>query len=130
MLYSLKQMKKIADRWIKALSISALKRSLKIVEYSGGNQQKVVVAKSLAQEPSVVIFDEPTRGVDVSAIPQIHAAIRALAAEGKAVIVISSYLPEIMAISDRILVARGGRIVEEMTAAQATEDKIMYAAIH
>lgn len=128
--YSLKERKKIADRWVKALSISALKRSLKIVEYSGGNQQKVVVAKSLAQEPSVVIFDEPTRGVDVGAIPQIHAAIRALAAEGKAVIVISSYLPEIMAISDRILVARGGRIVEEMTAAQATEEKIMYAAIH
>jgi ABC-type sugar transport system ATPase subunit len=129
-LYSLKQRKKIADRWVMALSISALKRSLKIVEYSGGNQQKVVVAKSLAQEPSVVIFDEPTRGVDVGAIPQIHAAIRALAAEGKAVIVISSYLPEVMAISDRILVARGGRIVEEMTAAQATEEKIMYAAIH
>ncbi|SHH39533.1 sugar ABC transporter ATP-binding protein [Bradyrhizobium erythrophlei] len=130
LLYSLKQRKKIADRWVKALSISALKRSLRIVEYSGGNQQKVVVAKSLAQEPSVVIFDEPTRGVDVGAIPQIHAAIRALAAEGKAVIVISSYLPEVMAISDRILVARGGRIVEEMTAAQATEEKIMYAAIH
>jgi ABC-type sugar transport system ATPase subunit len=129
-LYSLKQRKKIADRWVKELSISALRRSLKIVEYSGGNQQKVVVAKSLAQEPSVVIFDEPTRGVDVGAIPQIHAAIRALAAEGKAVIVISSYLPEVMAISDRILVARGGRIVEEMTAAQATEEKIMYAAIH
>ena len=130
LLYSLKQRKKIAERWVKALSISALKRSLKIVEYSGGNQQKVVVAKSLAQEPSVVIFDEPTRGVDVGAIPQIHAAIRALAAEGKAVIVISSYLPEVMAISDRILVARGGRIVEEMTAAHATEEKIMYAAIH
>ena len=62
-----------------------------------------------------------------SAPPQ---AIRALAAEGKAVVVISSYLPEIMAISDRILVARGGRIVEEMTATQASEEKIMYAAIH
>jgi ABC-type sugar transport system ATPase subunit len=129
-LYSLKERKKIADRWVKALSISALKRSLKIVEYSGGNQQKVVVAKSLAQEPSLVIFDEPTRGVDVGAIPQIHASIRALAAEGKAVVVISSYLPEILAVSDRILVARGGRIVEEMAAADASEEKIMYAAIH
>jgi len=128
--YSTREMKRIADKWIAALSISALKRSLKIVEYSGGNQQKVVVAKSLAQEPTVVIFDEPTRGVDVSAIPQIHAAIRRLAAEKKAVVVISSYLPEILAISDRILVARGGRIVEEMARADATEDKIMYAAIH
>jgi simple sugar transport system ATP-binding protein len=129
-LYSAREMKQIADSWIEALKISALKRSLKIVEYSGGNQQKVVVAKSLAQEPSVVIFDEPTRGVDVSAIPQIHAAIRELAAQGKAVMVISSYLPEVMAVSDRILVARGGRIVEEMSAADATQEKIMYAAIH
>lgn len=129
-LYSAREMKQIADSWIEALKISALKRSLRIVEYSGGNQQKVVVAKSLAQEPSVVIFDEPTRGVDVSAIPQIHAAIRELAAQGKAVMVISSYLPEVMAVSDRILVARGGRIVEEMSAADATQEKIMYAAIH
>jgi simple sugar transport system ATP-binding protein len=129
-LYSVREMRRIADYWIGVLSISALKRSLKIIEYSGGNQQKVMVAKSLAQEPSVIIFDEPTRGVDVSAIPQIHSAIRKLAAENKAVIVISSYLPEILAISDRVLVARGGRIVEEMSAADATEDKIMYAAIH
>ena len=128
--YSRAEMKRVADRWIEALSISALKRSLKIVEYSGGNQQKVVVAKSLVQEPSVIIFDEPTRGVDVSAIPQIHRAIRSLAAQGKAVMVISSYLPEILAISDRVLVARGGRIVEEMAAASATQEKIMYAAIH
>ena len=129
-LYSRQEMKRIADRWIETLSISALKRSLKIVEYSGGNQQKVVVAKSLAQEPTVIIFDEPTRGVDVSAIPQIHKAIRELAAQGKAVMVISSYLPEILAISDRVLVARGGRIVEEMSSADATQEKIMYAAIH
>lgn len=129
-LYSRKERKAVSDNWIKRLGISALKRSSKIVEYSGGNQQKVVVAKSLAQEPQLVIFDEPTRGVDVGAIPQIHASIRALAAQGKAVIVISSYLPEILAVSDRILVARGGRIVEEMSAAEATEEKIMYAAIH
>jgi simple sugar transport system ATP-binding protein len=128
--HSTREMKRIADEWIASLSISALKRTLKIVEYSGGNQQKVVVGKSLAQKPTVVIFDEPTRGVDVSAIPQIHAAIRRLASENKAVVVISSYLPEILAISDRILVARGGRIVEEMARADATEDKIMYAAIH
>jgi ABC-type sugar transport system ATPase subunit len=129
-LYSTREMKRKADEWIASLSISALKRSLKIVEYSGGNQQKVVVGKSLAQEPTLVIFDEPTRGVDVSAIPQIHTAIRNLASEQKAVIVISSYLPEIMAISDRILVARGGRIVEEMARSDATEEKILYAAIH
>ncbi|MFV0281102.1 MAG: sugar ABC transporter ATP-binding protein [Rhodoblastus sp.] len=128
--YSERDMAQIADRWIKSLSISALKRTLKIVEYSGGNQQKVVVGRSLAQEPSIVIFDEPTRGVDVNAIPQIHATIRKLASENKAVVVISSYLPEILSISDRILVARGGRIVEEMERSEATQDKIMYAAVH
>lgn len=129
-LYSFRERKRVADNWVKALSISALKRSLRIIEYSGGNQQKVVVAKALAQEPQVVIFDEPTRGVDVGAIPQIHATIRQLAREGKAVIVISSYLPEILAVSDRVLVARSGRIVEEMAISEATEEKIMYAAIH
>jgi simple sugar transport system ATP-binding protein len=78
----------------------------------------------------VVFFDEPTRGVDVGAIPEIHQAIRQLADEGKAVVVISSYLPEVLAVSDRILVARQGRIVEEFSAADATEDRIMFAAIH
>ncbi|MFC5738803.1 sugar ABC transporter ATP-binding protein [Sinirhodobacter huangdaonensis] len=129
-LFSRAERKRVADLWVKKLNIAALRRSLKIIEYSGGNQQKVVVAKALVQEPSIIFFDEPTRGVDVGAIPQIHTAIRDLAAEGKAVVVISSYLPEILAVSDRILVARAGRIVEEMSAAEATEDKILFAAIH
>jgi ABC-type sugar transport system ATPase subunit len=68
--------------------------------------------------------------VDVGTIPEIHAQIRRLAAEGKAVMVISSYLPEVLSLSDRILVAQRGRIVAEFDAAEATEDKIMYAAIH
>ena len=75
-----------------------------------------MIAKSLAQDPSIVIFDEPTRGVDVGTIPEIHAEIRRLAEEGKAVVVISSYLPEVLAVSDRILVARLGRIVAEFDA--------------
>jgi len=121
---------KLASYWVERLKISALQRRAKIVELSGGNQQKVVVAKSLAQEPSIIFFDEPTRGVDVGTIPEIHGQIRQLPREGKAVVVISSYLPEVLAISDRILVARQGRIVAEFAAAEATEDKIMYAAIH
>src|ERR1700728_2507123 len=121
---------KLASYWIERLKIAALLRKARIVELSGGNQQKVVIAKSLAQDPSIVIFDEPTRGVDVGTIPEIHAQIRRLAEEGKAVVVISSYLPEILAVSDRILVARLGRIVAEIDAATATEDKILYAAIH
>jgi ABC-type sugar transport system ATPase subunit len=121
---------KLASYWVQRLKISALQRKAKIVELSGGNQQKVVIAKSLVQDPSIVIFDEPTRGVDVGTIPEIHAQIRALADEGKAVVVISSYLPEVLSISDRILVARLGRIVAEFDAVTATEEKIMYAAIH
>src|SRR5262249_16178134 len=121
---------KLADYWVDRLKISALQRKAKIVELSGGNQQKVVVAKSLVQDPSIVIFDEPTGGADVGTMPEMHAQIRRLAQEGKAVVVISSYLPEVLSISDRILVARLGRIVAEFAAADATEDKIMYAAIH
>jgi ABC-type sugar transport system ATPase subunit len=121
---------KLANYWVDRLKIAALQRKARIVELSGGNQQKVVIAKSLAQDPSIVIFDEPTRGVDVGTIPEIHAQIRRLADEGKAIVVISSYLPEILAVSDRILVARLGRIVAEFDAASATEDKILYAAIH
>ena len=79
------------------------------IELSGGNQQKVVIAKSLVQKPKLIIFDEPTRGVDVGAIAEIHQFINSLADEGLAVVVISSYLPEIMNLSDRILVSRQGR---------------------
>ena len=105
-------------------------RDVKAIELSGGNQQKVVIAKSLIQEPELIIFDEPTRGVDVGAISEIHQLINRLADEGKAVVVISSYLPEIMSLSDRILVQRMGKVVEEYSALEATEEKIMYAAIH
>jgi ABC-type sugar transport system ATPase subunit len=121
---------RLANYWVERLKINALQRKARIVELSGGNQQKVVLAKSLVQDPSIVIFDEPTRGVDVGTIPHIHAEIRRLADEGKAVVVISSYLPEILAVSDRILVARTGRIVAEFDATDATQDKILYAAVH
>lgn len=77
-----------------------------------------------------MIFDEPTRGVDIGAIVAIHRFINELADSGVADVVISSYLPEITALSDRILVARQGRIVEEMDLTEATEAKIMFAAVH
>jgi ABC-type sugar transport system ATPase subunit len=116
--------------WIERLKVRATGNGAKVVELSGGNQQKVVIAKSLIQQPDLIIFDEPTRGVDVGAIVEIHELINRLADEGKAVVVISSYLPEIMALSDRILVSRQGKVVEEFSALEATEEKIMYAAIH
>ena len=120
----------VGEQLIKRLNIRAINKGVKAIELSGGNQQKLVIAKSLVQNPELIIFDEPTRGVDVNTITEIHQLINQLADEGKAVVVISSYLPEVMALSDRILVSRMGKVVEEFSALEATEEKIMYAAIH
>ena len=124
------EMAQLASKWSKELSIRALSPASKLVELSGGNQQKVVIAAALAKQPKLVIFDEPTRGVDVGAIADIHQLIQDLADAGLAVVVISSYLPEILNLSDRILVSRSGRIVEEITASEATEDNVLFAAMH
>jgi ABC-type sugar transport system ATPase subunit len=121
---------RMGEHWSQLLNVRAISRDVKVIELSGGNQQKVVIAKSLVQDPDVIIFDEPTRGVDVGAITEIHAEINRLADAGKAVVVISSYLPEVMALSDRILVAKQGKVVVEFSAEQATQEAIMYAAIH
>jgi ABC-type sugar transport system ATPase subunit len=118
------------ERWIKLLNVRAIGKDVKVIELSGGNQQKVVIAKSMVQDPDIIIFDEPTRGVDVGAIAEIHAEINRLADAGKAVVVISSYLPEVMALSDRILVAKQGKVVVEFAGNEATQEGIMYAAIH
>jgi simple sugar transport system ATP-binding protein len=120
----------LAAEWIARLKVRAIGATAKVIELSGGNQQKVVLAKALVQKPTVVIFDEPTRGVDVGAIRDIHDSIRELAAQGIGVVVISSYLPEIRSLCDRILVCRQGRVVEEFDADSATDEKIMYAAVH
>lgn len=122
--------RRLAEEWRKQLNIRAIDPNAKVIELSGGNQQKVVIAKALVQTPRLVIFDEPTRGVDVGAIAEIHAFIDRLADDGIAVVVISSYLPEVLALSDRILVARQGKIVEEMDRRTASEESIMYAAVH
>ena len=124
------EMRTLSAEWTKTLNIKAINDNARVIELSGGNQQKVVIGKGLVQQPRIVIFDEPTRGVDVGAIAEIHQIINRLADEGLAVVVISSYLPEIMNLSDRILVCRQGRIVEEFSPAEATEEKIMYAAVH
>jgi len=124
------QIFEVAKHWTGKFKVSALSNDARIIELSGGNQQKVVIAKSLVQKPKIVFFDEPTRGVDVGAIAEIHRLIRELAESGITVVVISSYLPEILSISDRILVCRKGRIVEEFSAGTADEKTIMYAAVH
>ena len=124
------EMRALAQHWTKALNIRAINSNARVIELSGGNQQKVVIAKSLVQMPKLIIFDEPTRGVDVGAIAEIHLFINRLADEGLAVMIISSYLPEIMNLSDRILVSQRGRIVEEFRPTDATEERIMHAAVY
>lgn len=120
----------VGDKWVDSLQVKAVSKGARVIELSGGNQQKVVIAKSLVQEPELIIFDEPTRGVDVGAIAEIHQIINRLADEGKAVVVISSYLPEVMLLSDRVLVARQGKVVEEFSPLDLTEERLMYAAVH
>ncbi len=96
---------------------------------SGGNQQKVVLSKWLFADPEVLILDEPTRGIDVGAKYEIYTIIARLAAEGKAIIVISSEMPELLGVSDRIYVMNEGRIVGEMAAKDASQEKIMRAIV-
>ena len=127
---SMAEARRLAKEWTERLGVRAIDSNARIIELSGGNQQKVVIAKALIQKPSLVIFDEPTRGVDVGSIVEIHHFINQLADSGIAVVIISSYLPEILALSDRILVTRQGRVVEEMDVGEATEQRIMYAAVH
>lgn len=96
---------------------------------SGGNQQKVILAKWLATGPEVLLLDEPTRGIDVQAKMEIHALIHELTRDGLAVVTVSSELPEILAVSDRILVLCEGRSTAEFARAEATEEKIMHSAL-
>ena len=100
------------------------------VTLSGGNQQKVVLAKWLERACSVILFDEPTRGIDVGAKYEIYQLINALAAEGKAILLISSELPEVLGMADRILVMHEGRITGEITdVARATQADILRLAM-
>ncbi len=115
----------LADWRIKAAGIDALPDSL-----SGGNQQKVVVAKWMATNPRVLLLDEPTKGVDVGAKFEIHEMIRQQARMGLAVLVVSSDLPEILALADRILVMKEGELQGEIDGAAATEESVMYLATH
>jgi ribose transport system ATP-binding protein len=95
---------------------------------SGGNQQKVAIAKMLSVDPKVVFLDEPTRGVDIGAKAEIHRILRDLASRGVGVVVISSELPELIGLCDRVLVVREGRIAGEVSDEDMTEDAIMYLA--
>jgi putative multiple sugar transport system ATP-binding protein len=115
----------VAREYRDKLSIKCSSILQKTVNLSGGNQQKVVLSKWLFANPDVLILDEPTRGIDVGAKYEIYTIINQLADEGKGIILISSELPEILGVCDRIYVMNEGRIVGEMPQAEASQEKIM-----
>ncbi|QFU08097.1 Xylose import ATP-binding protein XylG [Rhodobacteraceae bacterium THAF1] len=115
----------VAERFRKRLNIKSSSIEQETVNLSGGNQQKVVLSKWLFADPDILILDEPCRGIDVGAKFEIYTVIRDLAASGKAIIVISSEMPELLGISDRLYVMNEGRFVGEMQTAEASQEKIM-----
>jgi ribose transport system ATP-binding protein len=118
------------DGYVQSLRIRIPHQEQLARNLSGGNQQKVVLAKWLERHCEVVMFDEPTRGIDVGAKFEVHQLINELAAQGKAILMISSELPEVLGMSDRVLVMHGGRIVGEITqVARATPEDIMHLAV-
>src|ERR687894_462490 len=117
-----------ADRFAEGLSIRGATITDPVSRLSGGNQQKVVLAKSLAREPSILLLDEPTRGVDVGAKSEIYRLMDDLAKEGKAILLISSELEEVISMADRILVMREGSLTGEFKREEATQEKVMTAA--
>ena len=120
---------KVADEMMDKLSIKAPSRNVAVGNLSGGNQQKVVLGKWLATNPTVLLLDEPTRGVDIGAKYEIYAWIERLAADGVAILVASSDMEEVLGLADRVLVMHDGRITAEMSRDDATEAAIMIAAV-
>lgn len=120
--------KKAVDESIARLSIKTAGRSAAITSLSGGNQQKCILARWLLINPKVLLLDEPTRGIDIGAKAEIHTLMRSLAAEGMSVLFASSELPELLAVSDRILVLCEGRLTAALSREEASEESIMHAA--
>jgi rhamnose transport system ATP-binding protein len=126
-LVSRKKERQIAAQWTERMRLKGhIDEPVSIL--SGGNQQKVVLAKWLATKPKLLIVDEPTRGVDVGAKSEVHRTLSQLAKEGMAIIMISSDLPEVIGMADRVLVMHEGKLTAELSRSEATEEVIMFAA--
>ena len=119
----------LADHYIEKIRVKTPTRNQKVGNLSGGNQQKVVVGKWLNTDPDILIMDEPTRGIDVGAKREIYEVINSLAAQGKAIILISSELPEVLGMSDRVLVMKDDAIVEELTGDRINAVEVMRYAL-
>jgi rhamnose transport system ATP-binding protein len=120
--------RKFAKDWALRLQLKYGRLANPVWTLSGGNQQKAVLAKWLARKPSLLIVDEPTRGIDVGTKAEVHRLLSELAAQGVAVLMISSELPEVQGMADRIVVLFEGRVSREFVRAEATEEAIMHAA--
>jgi galactofuranose transport system ATP-binding protein len=120
----------IVERYIRMLGIKCASPDQKIRELSGGNQQKVLLARWLCMNPRLLIVDEPTRGIDVGAKAEILKLIRGLSEEGLSVLMISSELEELVAAADHVTVLSDGRSVADFTADELSEDKLMGAMAH
>jgi len=123
-----RSLRNTAQTYVDKLNIRTPHLQQKAMFLSGGNQQKVVLAKWLALQPKVLIMDEPTRGIDVGAKAEVHALMSQLAQAGMGIIMISSELPEILGMSDRVLVMHEGRVMAILDRAEATQEKIMACA--
>src|SRR5262249_26277761 len=119
----------VSEDYVKRLRIKTPSVVTPVSHLSGGNQQKVALARWLATKPVVLILDEPTQGVDVNAKAEIHRLMGELAAEGLAILMISSELPEILGMSDRIIVMHGGTVTGVLDRAMATQEKILELAV-
>ena len=119
----------MATDWGRRLKIKYGRLTDPVAMLSGGNQQKVVLAKWLGRKPAVLIVDEPTRGIDVGTKAEVHGLLADLARDGVAILMISSELPEVLSVSDRILVMREGALVAEFSHADASEEALMSAAM-
>ncbi|WP_033439343.1 sugar ABC transporter ATP-binding protein [Saccharothrix sp. NRRL B-16314] len=120
--------RRAAREWARRLQVKYGRLSDVVGTLSGGNQQKVVLAKWLATGPRVLIVDEPTRGIDVGTKAEVHRLLSRLAADGVAVLMVSSELPEVLGMADRVLVMHEGRITASLSRAEATEESVMFAA--
>ena len=125
---SKRKMKEATDWCIRSMRVKTPSQETKIRSLSGGNQQKVILGRWLLTEPTVLLLDEPTRGIDVGAKYEIYQLILDLAAKGKTVLMVSSEMPELLGVCDRILVMSGGRLAGEVNAATATQEEIMTLA--
>jgi rhamnose transport system ATP-binding protein len=120
--------RRAAGEWTRRLQVKAPDLGSPVSTLSGGNQQKVVLAKWLATEPRVLIVDEPTRGIDVGTKAEVHRLLSQLAADGLAVLMVSSELPEVLGMADRVLVMHEGRIAADIPRNRADEESVMFAA--